>query len=145
MAFHDVIVALHDVGVALHDVIVMALTLAAVKAYLAQHEVDYAHILERAELYARYDAVKAHVNKVAEQRLRAQANRAVQRGSHELAVRLYTDALKLDGVPPELQSQLAANRSAAYLALGLASDALADGQRAVQLDREHVKAYYRRG
>lgn len=121
------------------------LSLKDVKAFLAQHEVDYADIFERSELLARYDAVKAHATKVAEQRLRAQANRAVQRGSHELAVRFYTDALQLDGVPPELLSQLVANRSAAYLALGLAADALADGQRAVQLDLQHVKAYYRRG
>jgi tetratricopeptide (TPR) repeat protein len=122
-----------------------SLALKDVKAFLVQHEVDYADIFERSELIARYDAVRAHITKLAEQRLRAQANRAVQRGSHELAVRLYTDALQLDGVSPELQSQLVANRSAAYLALGLASDALADALRAVELDPGHVKAFYRRG
>lgn len=121
-----------------------ALPLARVKAFLVEHEVSFSDCFERSELLARYAEVKRRIDALEEQRLRALANRCSQRKSYELAVRYYSDALRVPA-SSTLHAQLYANRSAAYLSLGMCRAAMEDGQRAVDLDPTYIKGFLRLG
>mmetsp|Transcript_10380 Transcript_10380/g.26118 ORF Transcript_10380/g.26118 Transcript_10380/m.26118 type:complete len:392 (+) Transcript_10380:80-1255(+) len=123
----------------------MAVPLAKVKAFLKAHNVDYADLFERSELIARYDELRGRLATRKEVRLRGKANRAQQRQSYELAVRLYTDALSVSPISPTLQAQLFANRSTAYYGCGLADAALKDACASLRLDSEYVKGHNRKG
>eukprot|EP00762_Andalucia_godoyi_P006131 ANDGO_00419.mRNA.1 mitochondrial Outer envelope protein 64 len=71
--------------------------------------------------------------------LKEQGNEAHRCGDYESAVRLYTDALKLD-----VNAVLYSNRSASYLKLEKWQEAVSDAGSAIALDAHNVKAYFRR-
>ncbi|XP_065845357.1 serine/threonine-protein phosphatase 5-like [Oscarella lobularis] len=72
--------------------------------------------------------------------VKAKANEHFREKNYEEAIRLYTEAIKLN---PNAAAYYA-NRSIANLRKEYYGDALADATRAVDLDRAYVKGYYRR-
>jgi tetratricopeptide (TPR) repeat protein len=73
-------------------------------------------------------------------RIRA-ASQSLQAGDYLTAIRLYTEALKLD----EHNYVLYGNRSAAYCRIGKFTKALQDAIKARELNPNWSKAYYRQG
>ena len=72
---------------------------------------------------------------------KAAGNAAFKERRYTDAVKLYCTAIAAD----ERDAALFANRSATYLALDRAQDALVDAAKAVELDRQWPKGYYRMG
>jgi L1 cell adhesion molecule like protein len=68
-------------------------------------------------------------------------NAAFSKGEYDEAVRLFTEAIALDGANKASYS----NRSAAYLKLMDYDNAVADGAKCVELDAKWGKGYFRQG
>ena len=119
--------------------------------YLTARGVDFSDCFELNELRERFHKVKLLSNSRAAEKAKAKANAAFKRKSHVLAVRLYTEALGIAcavhdadvGVATRLVVLSLANRSMAYLNLGLAKRALADARRCVFLDPSYMKGLAR--
>ena len=73
--------------------------------------------------------------------LKAEANTLYGQRQYQRAAELYTEAL--EHAPDN--AILYANRSACWVRLESAGSAMADATKAIELDPEYVKAYYRLG
>ena len=71
-------------------------------------------------------------------------NQAAMAGKLEQAVKLYSQALKDPNLTPANQAVAHNNRGSAYDDLEKADAALADYNRALQLDPKYAEAYYNR-
>lgn len=72
---------------------------------------------------------------------KAQGNKHLTAGEYDLAIEAYSKAIELDSSDHIFYS----NRSAAYLSKGDAVNALADGEKCIQLCPTFVKGYSRKG
>jgi len=121
------------------------------RAALRAAKIDFSDCFELEELTARFHSAMAMnaVNSV--ETLRLKANGAFKRTSYELAVRLYTlaiaEAEALRACDParsaELIGPLLSNRSAAYRALRMPTQALADAREAVKRAPGFIKGHVR--
>ena len=75
------------------------------------------------------------------ERSKAAGNAAFKTKDYRMAIKMYCQAIAAD----ETDATLFANRSATYLAVDRAHDALVDAAKAVELDRAWPKGYYRLG
>jgi heat shock 70kDa protein 1/2/6/8 len=72
---------------------------------------------------------------------KTQGNAAFGKGEYDESVRCFTEAIKLDAANKALYS----NRSAAYLKLMDYDNAIADGNKCIELDSKWGKGYFRLG
>jgi len=72
-------------------------------------------------------------------------NAAFKSGDNQGAVNHYTAGIEIDPENIQLGSTLFANRAAAYMKLKKFTEALADCNRALELNDSYAKAYLRRG
>ena len=73
--------------------------------------------------------------------IKSRAKNSIKYGNFPEAITLYTKAIEL--LPSN--AILHANRSMCHLTIGSVSEAVCDGQKAVELDSTYAKAYYRLG
>ena len=72
------------------------------------------------------------------EKLKDDGNQAFKKGEHRVAIQCYTEALALS--PNEIYFS---NRAAAHMAMRAYREALADSQKAVELNSKYLKAYKR--
>jgi len=76
--------------------------------------------------------------------LKEDGNKEFREGKHELAVKIWTDALQEDPLLNSVNKILFANRGAALKALGKYEEAINDLSKSIEIDQEYLKAYVRR-
>ncbi len=74
------------------------------------------------------------------EQLKELANEHFKKQEYEKAIELYNNAIEIDGQNPTYYG----NRSIAYLKTECFGYALADASKAIELDKNYVKGYYRR-
>jgi DnaJ family protein C protein 7 len=88
------------------------------------------------------NAVKI-INK--QEEAKEKGNSAFKSGDNQAAVKHYTEGINLDPYNKTISSTLYANRAAAYMKLKKFTEALADCNKAIELNDDYAKAYLRRG
>jgi len=76
--------------------------------------------------------------------MKEEGNNAIKTGKYDEAIEFYTKALEIDPCNKKLNAVLYANRAAAHLKKKDTDKAIADCDKAIELDEKYIKAYLRR-